>query len=127
MMRSCIIMLPVCRGASQSFFFFLAPCTKYVTNQVRISENQIKALAAVCVCKIGLFHGCRAKAQQPRTSGLAYCFILPVKYAPEAGDHQVNDLLSVQHTVTEQSPPTHHQNQQKRLSGCYFIVCVLCE
>lgn len=43
------------------------------------------------------------------------------KYAPEASCHQVNDLLSVKHTVTDQRPPTAHQDHQGKSPSVRYL------
>lgn len=62
-------------------------CTEYVVNHVRIGANKTEpspqSVAWMLVrVEIGLFHGCKAKAQQPWTSGLALRCILSAKMHP---------------------------------------------
>lgn len=106
-----------------SFFFFFG--TK-VLNQVHIVENipgrsKQSPQSVVCV-EIGLFHGCKAQAQQPQTSGLLDD--VSAKMHPrQAASHQVNDLLSVS---TPWQTSGHLQLQQTACQ-CFIIMFACCK
>lgn len=87
-------------------------------------NRAIPAVSGVDACACGNRIIPRLQSEGPAAMNIwpGFEMHLVCKNAPEAGGHhhQVNDLLSVKHTATDQRPTTAHHNRQRSPPVRYF-------